>query len=111
MINFMQTNQNIKNNDIKIVDETVWNDLYTKISNGYKIDDLINIINEICNKYNIDKKNIIKDFLNYIIRNYDHMNTPKYFKFVENIMHFEDCNNKYYVYYSLINLSSFIGDA
>ena len=110
MINFMQTNQNIKNNDIKIVDETVWYNLYTKILNRDKIDDLINIIDNICNTYNIDKKNIIKDFLNYIIRNYEYINTPKYFKFVENIMHFEDCNNKYYVYYSLINLSSFIGE-
>ena len=59
-------------------------------------------------KYNIDKKNIIKDFLNFIIRTKKTIITPKYLNFIENIMHFEDCKNSYYVNYSLIRLSSLI---
>ena len=34
-------------------------------------------------------KNIIKDFLNYIIRNKETLNIPEYFNFVENIIHFD----------------------
>ena len=108
MINFMQSNQNLEDNQINIIDEFVWDTLYNKLKNGDELTTVITFINEISSKYNIDKKNIIKDFLNYIIRNYEFINTPEYLNFIENIIHFEDCKNSYYVNYSLIKLSSLI---
>jgi DNA polymerase III delta prime subunit len=111
MINFMQSNQNIKNEDINIIDDTVWDSLYDKLKKGNELTTLTIFINEISSKYNIDKKNIIKDFLNYIIRNYNTMITPEYLNFTENIIHFEDCKNSYYVNYSLIRLSSLIKES
>jgi DNA polymerase III delta prime subunit len=111
MINFIQSNQNMKDDDINIIDDSVWNELYNRIKNGEELTTLIVFTNEISRMYNIDKKNIIKDFLNYIIRNYDNMNVPKYFDFVENIVHFEDCKNSYYVNYSLIKLSALLKDS
>ena len=108
MINFMQSNQNIKAEDINIIDDTVWDSLYNKIKKGTELNSLIKLINEISITYNIDKKNIIKDFLNYIIRNHQNINTPEYLNFVENIIHFEDCKNSYYVNYSLSKLVSLL---
>jgi replication factor C subunit 3/5 len=121
MINFMQSNQNIKDEDINIIDDAVWANLYNVLKDSLTHDQLkkeqltnqeltnqIRIIDEISIRYNIDKKNIIKDFLNYIIRNYEGLNIPKYLNFIENIVHFEDCKNSYYVNYSLIKLSSLI---
>lgn len=108
MINFMQSNQNIKDSDINIIDDTVWDNLYNRIKQGDELTNLALFINETSFRYNIDKKNIIKDFLNYIIRKYDYVNTPEYLNFVENIIHFEDCKNSYYVNYSLIKLSSLL---
>jgi replication factor C subunit 3/5 len=114
MINFMQSNQDIKDDDINIIDDTVWTNLYNVIKDDSKeltnqqLTNQIRIIDNISCKYNIDKKNIIKDFLNYIIRNYDYIIVSKYLNFVENIVHFEDCKNSYYVNYSLIKLSSLI---
>ena len=108
MINFMQSNQNIKTEDINIIDDSVWDTLYNNIKNNESLLVLSTFINDTSLKYNIEKKNIIKDFLNYIIRNYKNMNTPQYLHFVENIIHFEDCKNSYYVNYSLIKLSSLI---
>jgi replication factor C subunit 3/5 len=108
MINFMQSNQNIKDEDICIIDDSVWNNLFNKIKNGDDITSLKLFTNEISRLYNIDKKNIIKDFLNYIIRNKESLNIPEYFNFVENIIHFEDCKNSYYVNYSLIKLSKLL---
>ena len=108
MINFMQSNQNIKNTDINIIDDNVWDNLYNKIKNGDELTNLYLFVSETSFKYNIDKKNIIKDFLNYIIRKYEFINTPEYLSFVENIIHFEECKNSYYVNYSLIKLSSLI---
>jgi replication factor C subunit 3/5 len=111
MINFMQSNQNIKDEDINIIDDIVWDSLYSKIKKGETLDLLIKMINEISNKFNMDKKNIIKDFLNYIIRKCQKSNTPEYLNFVENIIHFEDCKNSYYVNYSLSKLVSFLKDS
>jgi DNA polymerase III delta prime subunit len=116
MINFMQSNQNIKDEDINIIDDAVWSNLYNVIKDSPKNQELTNqeltnqirIIDEISCKYNIDKKNIIKDFLNYIIRNYEVMNIPKFLNFIENIVHFEECKDSYYVNYSFIKLSSLL---
>ena len=108
MINFMQSNQNIKDTDISVIDDTVWNELFNRIKNGDKLTKINLFVIEISNTYNIDKKNIIKDFLNYIIRNYEYLNISDFFDFAENIIHFEDCKNSYYVNYSLIKLSSLI---
>ena len=108
MINLMQSNQNIKDQNICIIDNSIWEQLFNKIKNGDDLETLILFTNEISYKYNMDKKNIIKDFLNYIIRNKEYLNIPKYFNFVENIIHFEDCKNNYYVNYSLIKLSTLL---
>ena len=107
----MQSNQNIIDEDIKIIDDSVWFNLYNKIKKGDELKDLTLFINDISSKYNIDKKNIIKDFLNYIIRNYENMISPKYLYFIENIMHFEDCKNNYFVNYSLLRLSALVKES
>jgi replication factor C subunit 3/5 len=111
MINVMQSNQNIKDTNIFIIDNLIWEELFNKIKNGDDLQSLILFTNEISYKYNMDKKNIIKDFLNYIIRNKEYLNIPKYFNFVENIIHFEECNNNHYVTYSLIKLSTLLKES
>jgi replication factor C subunit 3/5 len=111
MINFMQSNQNIKDNNIYIIDNNVWDNLFNKIINKDDISSLNSFVNNISVCYNIDKKNIIKDFLNYIIRNKEVLNIPKFFNFVENIVHFEDCKNNHYVNYSLIKLSKLLNES
>ena len=108
MIDFMQSNQNIKETDINIIDDQVWNALYNSIKDGTELTKVAKNIDDISKKYNLDKKNIIKDFFNYIIRNYNALICPTFFQFVENIIHFEDCKDSYYVNYSLIKLSSLI---
>lgn len=111
MINFMQSNQNINYDDFNIIDATVWSELYNLIKTETQLPKLTTYINEMSVKYNIDKKNIIKDFLNYIIRNKSaELNSPKFYSFIENILHFEDCKNSYYVNYSLLRISSLLKD-
>ena len=107
MINFMQSNQNIKDSDFNIIDDSVWEQLYNKIKNKETINELSGFINRTSSKFNIDKKNIMKDFLNYIIRNKgENILYLDFLNFVENIMHFEDCKNSNYVNYSLTRMSS-----
>jgi len=109
MINFMQSNQHITDDEFNIIDETVWEELYNKIK--IKKTSLLSIasfINTTSSQYNIDKKNIIKDFLNYIIRHKEQHISPDFLNFIENIMHFEDCKNSHFINYSLSKLSSLL---
>ena len=107
MINFMQSNQNIIDSDFYIIHDSIWEILYNKLVSNEPLPKLISFIQDIAMKYNIDKKNIIKDYLNYIIRNKPQLITKELLLFIENIMHSQDCKNTYYINYSLIRLSSF----
>jgi DNA polymerase III delta prime subunit len=109
MINFMQSNQNNTiESGLHIIDNEIWQNLYDKFGNREKLEKLIIFVQQISMDYNIDKKNIIKYYLNYIIRNKPHIVTQQFLIFVENIMHFQDCKNVHYINYSLTRLSSFI---
>lgn len=106
MINFMQSNQN-QNINFHIIDNDVWEKLYVQFTKREKMESLLENIQKISVDYNIDKKNIIKYYLNYIIRNKKHIMTPDFLSFVENIMHFQDCKNTHYINYSISRLLSF----
>lgn len=109
MINFMQSNKQPSDySNFYVIDTSIWEHLFSIIENGEKIDNVLQKIEQICFDYNVDKKNIIKDFLNYVIRNKEKVVTTSFLNFVENIMHFEDCKNTYYVNYSISRLSSFM---
>jgi DNA polymerase III delta prime subunit len=109
MINFMQSNQNMELNDYNIIDSNVWSELFELIKIETELPKLVTYINEMSIKFNIEKKNIIKDFLNYIIRNKSaELISPKFLSFVENILHFEECKNSYYVNYSLLRISTLL---
>ena len=119
MINFIQTNQDNINN-ILVINEDVWMDLYNKFTNVYKADKTnainVNILNEcvsdISLNYNIDKKNVINNFLLFLIRNNSNINSSvnnsiinnKFLSFVENLIHNEGCNNEYYSKYAINTL-------
>ena len=106
MINFMQTNQYLdKDIQINIIDNNIWQELYIKLYNKDNLDILNEFIQNISIKYNIDKKNIIKSFINYIIRVYpEKLNVP-FLNFIENIMHYQDCKSSHYISYILSKLS------
>ena len=108
MINFMQSNQNVIDTEFNIIDNDVWENLYLKFEKREKLEKLEQHIQEISKSYNIDKKNIIKDYLNYIIRNKPEIITHKFLEFIENIMHIQDCKNTYYVNYTLSRVSMFL---
>jgi len=113
MINFMQSNQNISFNELNIIDKDVWDTLYNLFKTKTSLQTIITQFNNVSIKYNIDKKNVIKDFLNFIIRNKvseedNLINNTKFYSFIENILHFEECNDNHYVNYSLLRISSLI---
>ena len=110
MINFIQSNQDIVKNqsdNMSIIDNDVWENLFGKLTKREKLETICTYVHLISIKYNIDKKNIIKDFLNYIIRNKSKIVNHDFLNFVENLMHSQNLNNNNHIYYSLSRLSSF----
>lgn len=120
MINFIQANQYINDDSIKIIGTDIWENLIKIITIKNNLNEkntkrkksislFIKYITDLEQMYNIDKKNIIKDFSNYILRTYPQIISENFLNFLENILHFEDCNNVYYInyyYYKIIDYLS-----
>jgi replication factor C subunit 3/5 len=116
MINYIQSNQDIihlVNTDSKsvlqlnIIDNLVWDNVIELIKNGEKMEKINVFIHDVSVKYNVDKKNIIKDLFNYIIRYKPSVVNKDFLLFVENLIHSHG-NNYYNIYYSISRLSSFL---
>ena len=108
MINFIQSNQNIKTKSLIIINDSTWDELLNKIFNKVKQENIINFINSISTDFNIDKKNIIKDFLNYIIKKYPKYINSSFLDFVENLLHSENQIIYVNVNYLVSKLSSLL---
>jgi DNA polymerase III delta prime subunit len=112
MVNFIQSNQHIvtlkKDYVFNIIDNNVWENIIQKIEKCESLDLVNKYIQEISIKYNIDKKNLIKDFFNYIIRHKSNIVNTEFLNYVENLIHSTDCNNKTYINYFVSNLSKFL---
>jgi pSer/pThr/pTyr-binding forkhead associated (FHA) protein len=86
----------------------VWNQLITEILKRENIEKIHSFIQKISIDYNIEKKNIIKEFINYIIHNHDKYLNKDFLNFVENLLHSQIQNNNVYINYSLSRLSSLL---
>jgi len=84
MINYMQTNQDNINNNY-IISNKNFSLLYKKLNkNETEIKKYINILSS---DYNMDKKTIIKNFLNYIIENHIEVISCELLSYIEDVMH------------------------
>jgi DNA polymerase III delta prime subunit len=104
MINYIQSNQYMIRNK-KVINNDIWED----ITNVLKDDKIYKTTDEIFEKisieYNIDIKNIVKDYLNFLIRNKrDLLLSTKFLKFVENIVHLVEPNTEYIKNYTIETL-------
>ena len=100
MINFIQLNQNIIVQQSNIVDDTIWKRLY-EMFDGEKDEIKIKVfINKLSIHYNIDKKQIIKDYYNYLILN--HQVASEIIEKMEIVIHNYDCNIEVLINYFII---------
>ena len=116
MINYMQSNQDLIH-ECKIIKNDLWVQLTksfkkatkttkaTKATTNIKIESILKKINKISREYNIEPKNIIKNYLNYIIRNYPI--TTDFLYNIENIMHVQDCKTEHLLNYIIYKLKIF----
>jgi replication factor C subunit 3/5 len=117
MLNFMQSNQDVVNfentnnnvlNNLFIIESKIWEEILCKLKSKENLDSIIKHIHLISTKYNTDKKSIIKEFLNYIIRNNSIELNSDFLNFIENTMHLQNNNNNILINYFLSTIMSFI---
>ena len=98
MINFIQLNQNVPVQQSNIIDDTVWKSLYDLFQENRKTIKVF--INQLSINYNIDKKQIIKDYYNYLILN--HSINSEIIEKMEIVIHNYDCSIDVLVNYFIL---------
>ena len=104
MINYIQSNQSIVTTK-EVVNDNVWNELTQIITNKKNYKKAIAQIYKISSEYNIEIKNIIKDYLNYIIQYRQEYVTNSFLTFSEFIMHLNQPPIEYIVNYTVLKLN------
>jgi replication factor C subunit 3/5 len=108
MINYMQSNEQIIHSK-KIIQSSLWDKLTDSIRTS-NVTSNMKFITTISMEYNIEKKNIVKNYLNYIIRNQPHMVTATFLNFVENIMHIPDLDIEVMLPLTILKLNKFYNE-
>ena len=106
MINYMQSNENLINNH-KIIKNDLWDEIILNIQTKC-LDYNMNMLTTISMEYNIEKSNILKNLLNYLIRHKKEFINRDFLLFVEHIMHISDCNQESLLGYSIIHLKKLL---
>ena len=112
MINFIQLNQNLQTWEENIITDATWEKLHNDVYEGFTeplgSDNLnktwLKSINELSNKYNVDKKNILKNYFNYIIRKKPQIITSDFLKVGEMVMHSNDTNITHILEYFVLHM-------
>jgi replication factor C subunit 3/5 len=106
MINFIQLNQNLESWGNSIIKSEVWDKLHEILisQSDHAYSEMKKYIHNICIQYNMDKKNIIQCYFNYIIRNRGEILTRQILDHMQNIIHVNDVNIEYILYYFYYNL-------
>jgi replication factor C subunit 3/5 len=107
MINYMQSNQNLIGHS-EIIDNNVWENLTKSFLDKETREKIIEMFIFISSKYNIEIKNIIKDYLNFIIRFKPEYVNENLLNFIEHIMHIQEPNISYLLSYTILKLKSLL---
>ena len=121
MINYMQSNQH-HIHECQVITNEVWENILkmllsmnkttttttTTTSAKIKNNIIISKLNEISLIYNIDRKNMIKNFVNYIIRNHTEHISCNFLNFVEHITHVQECKTEYLLQYFVLKIMTLL---
>jgi DNA polymerase III delta prime subunit len=112
MINFIQLNQNLLLEKDNIISSEVWDTFIhlfsSKKDERDKHTDVKKFMNMISINYNIDKKQIINEFYNFLILKHNDIIVPSIINNIEKMIHNYDCDIDILVdYFILDNISSF----
>ena len=114
MINFIQSNQDIVKNqsendaNLYIIDNDIWENLIYNLSKREKLENICAYVHSISIKYNIDKKNIIKKFISYLIKQKITTIPLEKFDIIEELFHNNDIPQDIYLHYFIYQFLEFL---
>ena len=110
MINYIQSNQYIIHQK-DVIDDAIWLHLTSLLKNNRNNKKTKQHIYKISSEYNIEIKNIIKDYLNYIIHNRPEFVNSEFLKFTEFIVHLTHSHIEHMINYIILKLNYFFNEA
>jgi replication factor C subunit 3/5 len=100
MINFIQLNQNTHEWEGNIVTNEMWEQLHVLLCDKNNNNEhIIKYIHDMSIQFNMDKKNIIQTYFNYIIRNHKELLSSEYLTYIETIIHNYEIKMEYIIKY------------
>jgi DNA polymerase III delta prime subunit len=107
MINYVQSNKHMLV-DLQVLNATVWQHLTSAfvVKNNHHV--ILAYLNTISETYNIDIKNIIKDYLNYLIAECPSVIDKSLLDFMETILHLKEFNVNYFKNYTVLKLNKLL---
>jgi replication factor C subunit 3/5 len=108
MINFLQLNQNINEWETNIIKDVIWENIHNLLINKeISENNIFDYINNISIQYNTDKKSIIKNYFNFIIRNKKELVCNEFLSIIEGSIHVTDSNIQHILLYFIHHLQEF----
>lgn len=112
MINFIQLNQNLQENDWRtnVMNNALLEKLHGILMKPNSDDSRVNLvkfIHELSIQYNVDKKQVMRSYFNFIIRTHPNFITTDMLSFMEEIIHNPDANIDTLLHYFYLKLNMF----
>ena len=95
IINFIQLNQSLQIEEwkIKVINKEIFKNIHSLLNdNNERIENIINYIHDISIQYNIDKKTIIQNYFNFIIRDNPTIINNTFLNIIKSILHNSNIN-------------------
>lgn len=107
MINYIQSNKNTLL-ELRVLNMKVWIELTLLLQVKNNHTKVIQYLENISETYNMDMKNIIKDYLNYLIGERPEYICKTLLDFMETIMHLKEVNVDYFKNYTALGLNKLL---
>jgi DNA polymerase III delta prime subunit len=105
MINYMQTNQDVNVGQHVILTDSTWDEITRDLTGMSAVRPVCDKINRISRQCNSDRKNMMKNYVNYLIRKHPELITTDLLNKVENVMHAAECNTDHMMHYLIVNFA------
>jgi len=106
MINFIQLHQNILDWENTIITDSICEKIHDHLiaPNECNITEIMHFIHSISIQYNTDKRNIIKYYFNYIIRQKSQCVSPEFLNIAETLIHINDVKTEDMLTYFIFHI-------
>ena len=108
MINYMQTNQDVRDGHVAIVTDADWHELTADlkaITGPAQVRAVCDKMKRMSHRCNLDRKHMLKIYANHVIRREPDLVTPDLLNKLENVMRAKECETDHIMQYVVSNFA------